>query len=473
MRIRNWILMIAAVFAVAAIVCRRIEPGSATVQIGESRRPPPADLRAPRVAAPDGSSVGTRAGSGSRQHKCEAAQFREMDGTTPARGLPLRGPCGDEGAPRRATTANDGKADICVGAGHVQSEDPGRVVVGPNPVAAGEWIVAKVVRVHGRLIAPSVSADVDLGQAEIRAFPWGGAPPGQMDATWADRVLRAAGRDDAVVGRRTPPGPDGNYSLHAIAGRSVVVLARLEQLRGIAKVPIPDALAGGGEVRVDIELTETPEVIGVVTDEAGVPMAGVLLQLATTTIGSSEDTPDPADRHGGGSYTWRTEGDRSVAVTRSLGSTQVNGEFRLGATRAGDSVLIAFHPGYATFRRAMPGLRESVRAEPIELRRVPDDARVLLTIDGSPLRKGFVRLVDAPELGPQSSAPALPLDDNGHFWGGWLDVGRRYVVVVESNQLGRTGRRGFMVWRGESSIEVGALSVNETLDSRPGDPVLR
>ncbi|MCG3136133.1 MAG: hypothetical protein HMLKMBBP_03961 [Planctomycetes bacterium] len=215
-----------------------------------------------------------------------------------------------------------------------------------------------------------------------------------------------------------------------------------------------------------------PEISGTVTDEDGSPVAGVAVRLWTTTdLGTAGKAELQALRSA--NWSQRTKDGRTFLAAAVGATTAADGTFRARMPVGGAADLVIFHPGFAPARLAVGDSGGAARDASVRLRRVPDDARIEVWNGRELLRGGTFGVVDAPEGGPQSNSPRLSIGEDGRVWSGWLTPGHRYLIVVESPSLPRPGSRGFMVWRGEPAVDVAQLAVSSTLDSRPGEPVLR
>jgi hypothetical protein len=358
----------------------------------------------------------------------------------------------------------------------VVSTSAGWTICGGQPADAGTDIWAyRSVRVRGvvRAIgseldgatARSLSLDVVLAGipgADVfqpSPFPW------NRDGR---RLLTSLGELSGA------PEADGSFEFKVPACKGLVVRCRGEGwCPAWSDIPVPHP--SQDEVSVLIDLHRRPVMKGRVVLEPGaepqrtVVRANVLLRFPAKGF-------DPErGRLYGESFGLTVDKDgASLQIVLPVALSQA-GEFAVPIPVYGAEVQLTVHaPGHAPAHAYFPGVGDHIGG--IEIAPRPDRSSpgIVFQVSGTPAREARVALTDITD-DPFQTLVEFRLDAEGTMPENWLERGRSYwIVLVRELPAAKDGTPktaqddGFLVWKGESTIEVTALGQDFDAARRAG-----
>lgn len=259
------------------------------------------------------------------------------------------------------------------------------------------------------------------------------------------------------------PRVDGSFEFEVPACRGLVVRCRGEGwCPAWSDIPVPPL--DQDEVTVVIDLRRKPVIRGRVVLEPGadakrsIVRANVLLRFPAKGF-------DPERGRLYGESFGLTVDKRGASLQLVVPVTlSQSGEFAVPIPVYGAEVQLTVHsPGHAPAHAYIPGVGDDVVG--LEIAPRPDRSQpgVVFKVDGAPAGDARVALTDITD-DPSQTLVELRLDANGAMTENWLERGRSYwVVLVRDLPPADDGTRrtahndGFLVWKGESTVEVTAL----------------
>jgi len=384
---------------------------------------------------------------------------RDLAGGSPVAGLPLEHTGTDgSGEPRRetVTTTDQGRVELSRWTEtelNVLGRD-WRVVDGQESnIDSGHTIWAYRLLTLCGSVGSTGERALDFSTVTLDVVPAGltqfGLPASTTPDPWSPAWLARHGF------RRSPIPLDDTGRFEAIIPRidGWVARATAPEWR-MAWVRIPTE-----QERADIQLVLRPSytISGVLRSSDGQALGHVqVVAYITATFRYDELSMETLSLEGHDAYTaqWLAKDDLAASTHIQPAVTQSDGTFRLDLKKDGEVLLIIHAAGHVPLERQLGWLASDREGLDLEAQRVPSPTRVRIQYDGMRLSNHSLTIGDLSVSPLVQPAVTIETDAAGEVKTDWLVVGRSYLFVVRGHGVPDQVAKGYLVWRGQSGIDL-------------------